>query len=48
MKKTKIGLVGCGNISGIYFKTCQAMEAVEIVACADLMVERAEAKAAGN
>lgn len=46
MAKTKIGLIGCGNISGIYFKTCGASDSVEIVACADLDMGRARAKAA--
>lgn len=46
MEKTKIGIVGCGNISGIYFKAGQVFEILDIVACADLIRERAEAKAA--
>jgi predicted dehydrogenase len=41
----KVGLVGCGNISGIYFEANKLFEALDIVACADIVRERAEAKA---
>lgn len=44
--KTKIGIIGCGNISGIYFKNCTRFENLEVVACADLVPERAQVKAA--
>ena len=45
MKKTGIGIVGCGNISGIYFENlCNVFENVEVVACADLDAERVQAK----
>lgn len=43
--KVKIGIVGCGNISGIYFKAGKTFENLEIVACADLIMDRARAKA---
>jgi len=46
MEKTKIGIIGCGNISGIYFKRCKSFEILDIVAAADLIPERAQAKAA--
>ncbi len=46
IKKAKVGVVGCGNISGIYFKNGKWLESIEIVACADLVPERARAKAA--
>ncbi len=46
MKKTGIGIIGCGNISAIYFKNlCTVFDNVEVIACADLIVERAQAKA---
>ena len=45
MPKTKIGIIGCGNISGIYFKSGQTFRNLEVVACADLDLERAKAKA---
>jgi predicted dehydrogenase len=42
---TRVGIVGVGNISGIYIKNLTAYSGTEIVACADLMVERAQAVA---
>ncbi len=44
--RTKIGVVGCGNISGIYLQASDTFEILEIVACADLVVERAQEQAA--
>src|ERR671933_1753689 len=41
----RVGLVGCGVISGIYFEAGKTFEALDIVACADLFPERAQAKA---
>ena len=46
IKPVKVGLVGCGNISDIYFKNCRSFPALDLVACADLIPERAQAKAA--
>ncbi len=43
--KTKIGIVGCGYISGIYCQNAKVFDALETVACADLDLERARAKA---
>ncbi len=45
IKAAKVGLIGCGNISGIYCKNAQKLEALELAACADLIMERAEARA---
>jgi predicted dehydrogenase len=45
MKVTRIGVVGCGNISGIYFTICKLMQNLEVVACADLVAEKARAAA---
>lgn len=43
----KVGIIGCGNISGIYLKNSrQLLQNLEIVACADIDLARAEAKAA--
>lgn len=42
----KAGIIGCGNISGIYFQAGKTFEILDIVACADLIKERAEAQAA--
>src|SRR5690348_11831104 len=45
MQSTKVGIVGCGNISGIYFQAGKTFDILDIVACADLDVARAQAKA---
>jgi predicted dehydrogenase len=42
----RVGIVGCGNISGIYFLNLGSYQATEIVACADLDLERAQEAAA--
>ena len=45
MKKAKIGFLGCGNISGIYFKNLtQTFTNTEVYAAADLIPERVETK----
>ena len=46
MTRTKIGIIGCGNISGIYLKSDKTFENLQIVACADVDMARAQAKAA--
>ncbi len=45
VKKARLGIIGCGNISGIYFKSGQTFRNLEVVACADLFIERAQARA---
>jgi len=46
METTKVGIVGCGNISGIYLKNCQQVfRNVEVAACADLIADRARTQA---
>ena len=42
--KTKIAIVGCGNISDIYLENCLAF-GLDVVACTDMDMSRAEAKA---
>ncbi len=42
--KTKVGIIGCGNISNAYFKGCAEFEILEVVACADIDLDRAKAK----
>ena len=37
----KIGIIGCGNISGIYLEKSQTFKALEVAGCADLIHERA-------
>ncbi|WP_207802211.1 Gfo/Idh/MocA family protein [Paenibacillus xerothermodurans] len=47
MQKVKIGVIGCGQISGKYLKNCtQTFDNIlEVVACADLMPELARQRA---
>ncbi|MGP4076888.1 Gfo/Idh/MocA family protein [Halobacillus sp. K22] len=45
MRKVKAGVIGCGNISDIYFKNLSSFDTVEIIACADLNIKLAEKKA---
>ncbi len=42
---TKVGIIGCGNISGIYLQSEAKFQILDIVACADLIPERAKAAA---
>ena len=42
---TKVGIIGCGNISGIYFQAGKTFDILNIVGAADLVKERAEVKA---
>jgi predicted dehydrogenase len=46
MDPLRIGVIGCGNISGIYFENLGAYKSTEVVACADLDLDRAAAAAA--
>jgi len=45
-QKTKIGVIGCGAISAIYLQTLRQFDCVEVVACADIVHEKARARAA--
>ncbi len=45
IEKTKVGIIGCGNISRAYFAGCAYFDNLEITACADLNVELARQKA---
>lgn len=47
-QKLKLGIIGCGNISQAYFDGDKLFDNVEIVACADLRAEAAQAKAEEN
>ncbi len=42
---TKVGIIGCGNISGIYLQAKAKFPILNIVACADIIPERAQAVA---
>jgi len=44
--KIKVGIIGTGAISGAYLKRLPMFENLEVAACADLVPERAKAKAA--
>ncbi|MGH2532900.1 MAG: Gfo/Idh/MocA family protein [Thermomicrobiales bacterium] len=46
MQPVKIGIIGCGVISEIYLQNLTRMPGVTVAACADLMLERAQARAA--
>ncbi|WP_337102487.1 Gfo/Idh/MocA family protein [Paenibacillus sp. YIM B09110] len=45
MKAVRVGIIGCGNISSIYFEAGSKFPILEIVACADLDMTRAQAQA---
>lgn len=45
MKKVRVGVVGCGFISRIYFENSKRFNVFEITACADLDINRAKEKA---
>ncbi|WP_192043390.1 Gfo/Idh/MocA family protein [Paenibacillus lycopersici] len=46
MKPVKAGIIGCGNISHIYFTNLKTYPEIELVAAADIDIERAKARAA--
>ena len=41
---TKVGVIGCGNISDAYFKAAKTFKFIEYAYCADLNMEAAKAK----
>lgn len=43
--KIRVGIIGCGNIFPAYVKGCRVFDILEVVACADVLVERAQARA---
>jgi predicted dehydrogenase len=45
LNKVNVGIVGCGNISGIYLEMGQTFEILNIAAVADILPERAKAQA---
>ena len=46
MDTVKIGIVGCGNISGIYFSNAiNLFSNLQVTACADIDLARAQARA---
>lgn len=47
MERLRIGIIGVGNISGIYLKNLSSFKSTEMVAVADIDVDRARAVADG-
>ena len=45
VSKVKTGIIGCGNISSAYLRASRTFEILDIVAVADAIPERAQAKA---
>lgn len=43
--KTKLGVIGTGNISGVYLEAGKRFPNIEIAACADIDMERARSRA---
>lgn len=41
----RVGMIGCGNISNAYLRACRRFPILEVAAVADLILERAQAKA---
>lgn len=44
LEPVRVGVIGCGNISGIYLRNLQTSSRLEVVACADIDMERAYAR----
>ncbi|MCD4818226.1 MAG: Gfo/Idh/MocA family oxidoreductase [Candidatus Cloacimonetes bacterium] len=42
MKKINFGLIGCGRISAKHFESIEQIPQAEIIACSDIIIERAE------
>ena len=43
--KIRVGVIGCGNISGIYLENLKRFDVTEVAACADLVMKKAKTKA---
>ncbi len=43
MQTLRVGIIGTGNIAPAYISGCAPFEVIEIVACADILLERASA-----
>ena len=48
MHQLTVGIIGCGNISQAYFNAAKVFRILNVVACADLRMEAARAKAEEN
>ena len=43
--KTNLGIIGCGKISSIYFETLRTFDILNVLACADIYLERVQEQA---
>jgi predicted dehydrogenase len=43
--KVKVGVIGCGDISKIYLRNLPTFSVIEVVACADILFDRAKTRA---
>ena len=43
--KTNVGIIGCGQISSVYLEAPRTFDILNIVACADIDLERAKSQA---
>ena len=48
MQSLNVGIIGTGNIAPQYIQGCAPFDIIEVTACADIMLDRAEAFAAEN
>ena len=46
MNTLNLGIIGVGNIAPAYIRGCAPFDVIKIVACADILVDRAQAFAA--
>src|SRR4051812_9865795 len=44
-KKIKVGLIGCGSVSGAYLPNLTSKPFIEVVSLCDLIIERAQKRA---
>ena len=44
--RVRVGLIGCGNISGRYLTNVRRFDTIDVIACADALPERARSTAA--
>lgn len=45
MDKVRVGIIGCGKISSIYMENCNKFDVLDLVACADIDLSRAQQQA---
>src|SRR5712692_6788162 len=43
--KTNLGIIGCGKISSAYFESLRTFDILNVLTCADIDMERAQAQA---